>query len=124
MNKVCKQFEEHPEKIKNSKQNIPSTELLHEISDFFDAFSNPTRLKILFALLKEELCSCDLSEIAEISLSAVSHQLRILKDRKIISYRKEGKNVFYKLTDNHIKELLKTAKIHLQEEDKNGRKSL
>jgi DNA-binding transcriptional ArsR family regulator len=119
MNKVCKNFEEHPDKINASRKNIPNIELLHEISDFFDAFSNPTRLKILFALLKEELCTCDLSKIANMSLSAVSHQLRILKDRKIISYRKEGKNVFYKLTDDHIKKLIKTAKTHLTEGEKN-----
>lgn len=115
MKHVCDEFKQHPENIKIGKKNIPTIELLHQVSDFFDAFSTPTRLKILYSLSKQELCTCDLAEISEMSVSAVSHQLRILKDRSILSYRKEGKNVYYKLRDNHIIEILNVALTHLKE---------
>jgi DNA-binding transcriptional ArsR family regulator len=76
---------------------------------------DPTRLKILLALKEEELCTCDLSNITGLSVSAISHQLRVLKDRKIVNYRRDGKNVFYRLEDEHLKEILKVALEHLGE---------
>ncbi|AEC52502.1 transcriptional repressor smtb - like protein [Pyrococcus sp. NA2] len=115
MVEVCKVYEEHIDKILRVKKKLPKEELILEIADFFDALGNPTRLKILFALLEDELCTCDLSNITGLSVSAVSHQLRILKDRKIITYRKDGKNVFYKLNDEHIREILKVALEHMKE---------
>ncbi len=86
------------------------------MADFFDALGNPTRLKILLALMEAgELCTCDLSAITKLSVSAISHQLRILKDRKIVTYHKDGKNVFYRLDDEHIREILRIAIEHLSE---------
>jgi len=115
MKHKCDEFKQHPKNIKIGKEKIPNIDLLHQVSDFFDAFSTPTRLKILYSLSEQELCTCDLAEISEMSVSAVSHQLRILKDRFIISYRKEGKNVYYKLRDNHIIDLLNVSLIHIKE---------
>jgi len=115
MVEVCKVYEEHKEAIMKVKEKLPSDEIILEISDFFDALGNPTRLKILFALLEEELCTCDLSNITGLSISAISHQLRILKDRKLIKYRKDGKNVFYSLDDEHIKKILEIALAHREE---------
>ncbi|HDD31846.1 MAG: winged helix-turn-helix transcriptional regulator [Thermococcus sp.] len=112
---VCKVYEEHLDKILEAKKKLPEEELLLDVADFFDALGNPTRLKILFALLEEELCTCDLSNIAGLSVSAISHQLRILKDRKIVAYRKDGKNVFYHLDDEHVKEILNVALKHMEE---------
>lgn len=109
---ICKGFETHKDLIKKVKDSMPDVEVIHELADFFDALGNPTRLKILYALIEEELCTCDLSSITGLSLSAVSHQLRVLKDRKVVAYRKDGKNVFYKLDDEHIKGILKTALEH------------
>jgi len=91
-------------------------ELILDVANFFDALGNPTRLKILISLIREELCTNDLSEIVGLSISAISHQLRILKDRKIVAYRKEGKNVFYRLDDEHVKGILEAALEHLREE--------
>lgn len=103
------------DKILEVEKKLPEEELILDIADFFDALGNPTRLKILFALLEEELCTCDLSNITGLSVSAISHQLRILKDRKIVAYRKDGKNVFYRLDDEHIKDVLKIALKHVRE---------
>ncbi|CAB49845.1 ArsR/SmtB family transcription factor [Pyrococcus abyssi] len=116
MVEVCKVYEEHLDKIIEAKSRLPEDEKILEVSDFFDALGNPTRLKILFALMEAgELCTCDLSAITKLSVSAISHQLRILKDRKIVTYRKDGKNVFYRLDDEHIREILRTALNHLSE---------
>ncbi|RLF80672.1 transcriptional regulator [Thermococci archaeon] len=116
MTEVCKVYEEHADKILEAKKKIPEEELLLDVADFFDALGNPTRLKILLALMEAgELCTCDLSAITGLSVSAISHQLRILKDRKIVSYRKDGKNVFYRLDDEHIGEILNVALEHMRE---------
>ena len=116
MTEVCKVYEEHLDKILEAQSKIPEEETVLEVADFFDALGNPTRLKILLALMEAgELCTCDLSAITKLSVSAISHQLRILKDRKIVAYRKDGKNVFYRLDDEHIKEILRIAMVHLSE---------
>ncbi len=116
MTEVCKMYEEHIDKILKAQTKLPDDEAVLELADFFDALGNPTRLKILLALLNAgELCTCDLSAITKLSVSAISHQLRILKDRKIVTYRKDGKNVFYRLDDEHITEILKVALKHMEE---------
>ncbi len=115
MTEVCKVYEEHLDKILEAQKKLPEEETILEISDFFDALGNPTRLKILFALIEDELCTCDLSNITGLSVSAISHQLRILKDRKIVAYRKDGKNVFYRLDDEHVRKILKVALRHMEE---------
>lgn len=111
----CNEYNKLPLSIGNAKNSLPSIEILHQVSDFFDAFSTPTRLKILYSLMNQELCTCDLSDICEMSLSAISHQLRILKDRKLIVFRKEGKNVYYSLDDKHILDILKISIEHINE---------
>ncbi|NJE09008.1 transcriptional regulator [Thermococcus sp. M39] len=115
MVEVCKVYEEHEEKIAKVKEKLPNDKLIVEMANFFDAFGDATRLKILLALMEEELCTCDLSNITGLSVSAISHQLRVLKDRRIVSYRREGKNVFYRLDDGHIREILKIALKHMEE---------
>ena len=115
MSEMCTAYEEHKDKIEVSVKNMPKDEEMLEMADFFDALGNPTRLKILLAISDVELCTCDLSVITGLSSSAISHQLRILKDRKIVSRRKDGKNVFYRLDDEHISAILRTAMGHMRE---------
>jgi DNA-binding transcriptional ArsR family regulator len=117
---ICGEHEEHRTRIAAGRQRVPGREALLEVADFLDALGNPTRLKILYALTGAELCTCDLASIAELSVSAISHQLRILRDRKIISFRKEGKNVFYRLRDQHIVDLLSVALEHMEEGPTHG----
>ncbi|NOZ12964.1 MAG: helix-turn-helix transcriptional regulator [Acidobacteria bacterium] len=115
MTEICREHEEHRGRIENGRKHVPNRETILEISDFFAALGNPTRLGILYALSGGELCTCDLSVVSELSVSAVSHQLRILRDRKLISFRKEGKNVFYRLRDSHIVDVLSVALEHMEE---------
>ncbi len=115
MTQICLQIEKHSEKIAAAKLQLGNPELILEISDIFAALGNPTRLSILYALSATELCTCDLAEIVGLSDSAISHQLRILRDRKLIAFRKSGKNVFYRLKDSHVAGLLSMALEHLQE---------
>ena len=112
---ICKEHEEHLDNIARGKARVPDRETLLELSDFFAALGNPTRLAILYALSVTELCTCDLASVTGLSVSAVSHQLRLLRDRRIVSFRKSGKNVFYRLRDRHIVEVLFLALEHFME---------
>jgi DNA-binding transcriptional ArsR family regulator len=111
----CKSVEKHAEKIENAREAMSPDELVVDLANFLSTFGDSTRIKILLALEKEELCTCDLAEITGLSTSAISHQLRLLKDRKIVKFRKEGRNVFYSLDDEHISEILRVARKHLEE---------
>ncbi len=115
MSEICEIHEEHRELIEKAMERMPEDEEMLMAADFFDALGNPTRLKILMAIMEVELCTCDLSAVTGLSTSAISHQLRILKDRRIVAYRKEGRNVFYRLDDRHIREILRKAMEHLSE---------
>ncbi len=120
MVEVCRAFEEHSDLVARGRGAVPDREAVLEVSDFFAGMGNPTRLTILFALTGAELCTCDLSEITGLSVSAVSHQLRILRDRRLVAYRKEGKNVFYRLKDTHVADLLSVALRHTLERGHHG----
>lgn len=114
---VCCKYEEHDDKIRMARKNMPDEEIVLDISNFFDALGNPTRVKILLAIMDVELCTCDLSTITGLSISAISHHLRILKDRHIVTYRKDGKNVFYRLDDRHITDIVNKTLEHLGESE-------
>ena len=115
MTGTCRTFQEHADKIERAKAALPSDETLIELANFFDALGDATRIRIVLALTREELCTCDLSKLVGLSVSAVSHQLRVLKDRRIVAYRKEGKNVFYRVDDDHIRAIVEIALTHLKE---------
>ncbi len=115
MAEVCKTFEKHEDKIEKTLKKLPDDETIVDIANFFDALGDATRVKIVLALMQEELCTCDLSKITGLSVSAISHQLRVLKDRRIVTYRREGKNVFYKIDDDHIQKIVETTLVHLRE---------
>jgi len=112
---TCQQHERHAELLAAGRRRLPDPDSLHEVADYFDALGNPTRLKLLFALTGAELCTCDLAAVAGLSVSAVSHQLRLLRDRRLIASRKVGKNVFHHLRDDHVADLLAVALAHQQE---------
>ncbi len=113
MAEVCKVYETNAERIARARRTLPGDDVIHEMADFFDAMGNPTRLKILLALMSGELCTCDLMVITGLSVSAVSHQLRILRDRRVVKYRREGRNVYYSLDDEHIKQILRVGLSHI-----------
>lgn len=94
---------------------MPASEDIDGLSDFFKIFSDPTRVRILLALDSGEMCVCDISEALSMSMSATSHQLRMLRDANLVTYRKEGKNAVYSLCDDHVKLVLEMALEHIRE---------
>ena len=105
----------HKEKVKHVKNNMPEDELIYDLAELFKVFADSTRMKIIYALLEEELCVCDIAAIVGTTQSAISHQLRILKQSKLVKYRKEGKIVYYSLDDEHISEIVKKGREHIEE---------
>lgn len=113
---VCQENCPHLAKIHEVEVNkIPREEML-TLSEMFKLFSDETRLRIICGLLNTELCVCDLCELLNLNQSAVSHQLQLLRGSKLVKYRKEGKQVFYSLEDNHIESIIKIAIAHMREE--------
>ena len=94
---------------------MPDDEVLYELADLFRVFGDSTRIKILYALHDSELCVQDIADAVQLSQSAVSHQLRVLKDSKLVRFRREGKTVFYALDDDHVRSILSMGMDHIEE---------
>lgn len=105
----------NPDLVEKVKPNMPKINLLFELSDFFKVMGDSTRLRLLWALEEEELCVGDLAVILEMTKSAVSHQLKVLRTAKLVKSRKIGKNVYYSLDDHHVKTVLEKALEHVCE---------
>lgn len=97
------------------RTEMPDESMLFELSDFFRIFGDQTRLRILYALSKNELCVCDLAKLLGASQSAVSHQLQVLRSHRLVKYRRDGKTVYYSLDDGHIFSILDIGIKHLEE---------
>ena len=95
--------------------HMPKEEELYELADLFKIFSDPTRIKILYVLSESELCVCDIAEKLDMTQSAISHQLKILKQSKLVKNRREGKAIFYSLADSHVKSIMRQGLDHVQE---------
>lgn len=93
----------------------PAEEHLYDLAELFKVFGDSTRIKILYALVETELCVGDLAQILNLSQSAVSHQLKILKDAKLVKFRREGKIIFYSLDDDHVRTILNMGMEHVEE---------
>lgn len=105
----------HTEHVEQVQNHLPSQEFLYDLAELFKVFGDSTRIKILYALLEQELCVCDLAQLLTVSQSAVSHQLRILKQRKLVRFRREGKVIYYALDDDHVRAILSMGTQHLKE---------
>ena len=97
------------------QENIPDKETLEQIAELFKGFADPTRVRILTLLQQRELCVTDIAEAVELTQSAVSHQLRMLKQMHLIKFRREGKNIWYSLADDHVKTILRMGLEHVLE---------
>lgn len=115
-NLVCKVNLIHEDQVRIAKEALPDEDMLKYLAEFFKIFGDLTRTKILFALEKRELCVCDLSALLEMSQSAVSHQLRFLKNYRVVKTRRDGKVIYYSLDDDHISHILKCGLDHAMEE--------
>ncbi len=102
-------------KVKKTKAKLPHSDETSQIAGIFKLLGDPTRLKIILALIENELCVCDLAAVINSTVSAVSHQLRLLKSEKLIKFRKDGKMAYYSIDDNHIKNLIDQLREHLNE---------
>ena len=111
----CEHNHKDTEEIKNILLQMPSAESFSTLADFFKAFSEPGRLKIIQALSKHELCVCEIADIVGMTQSAVSHQLRYLKNINILSCRREGKSIIYNLKDSHILHIFAEGLVHINE---------
>lgn len=111
----CDVLQVHEDVVRQVTQEIPPEETLYDLADFFKVFSDSSRIKILYALMQSEMCVCDLASALEMSQSAISHQLRILKQQDLVKYRREGKSVFYSLSDDHIKTIMCQGYHHIME---------
>jgi ArsR family transcriptional regulator len=114
-NGVCKTMFVHEETVKAVMESMPGEELLCELADFFKVVGDTTRIKILQALLVAEMCVCDLSSLLKMSQSAVSHQLRTLRLADLVTFRKQGKAVFYSLKDEHVRQIIHLGLQHALE---------
>jgi ArsR family transcriptional regulator, lead/cadmium/zinc/bismuth-responsive transcriptional repressor len=112
---ICKETVVNYEKVEAVKNELPSTREIADLSEIFKVLGDPTRLKIVLALAKEELCVCDLATLVNLSVSAISHQLRLLRNLRLVKYRKSGKMVYYMLDDDHIESIINQALIHIRE---------
>ena len=121
---VCEIYYVNEDHVRIARQALsPEREIL-SLAETFKTLGDPTRVKVLQALSVKELCVCDLARLLGISESATSHQLRVLRNKKLVRYRKEGKMAFYSLDDEHIDVLMKVALQHVREEvDHDGKRA-
>lgn len=105
----------HEDVVNEVKKKIPEDEMIYDLAEFFKVFADSTRMKIIYALMENELCVCDIASIVQTTQSAISHQLRLLKQAKLVKFRKEGKVVYYSLDDEHISQIVKKGREHIEE---------
>ncbi len=111
----CECEEVNTEAVESRKEKKPELPTLYELSDFFKIFGDSTRISILFAIDEGEMCVCDIAALLGMTKSAVSHQLKILRQSKLVTYRKVGKNVYYSLADDHVRDIIEKALEHIRE---------
>ena len=106
---------DHSELLKNIKKDMPADELLQDLGDLFKIFGDTTRIKIMYALYEGEMCVCAISELLNMTQSAISHQLKTLKDANLVSARRDGKEIYYSLSDEHVKSIIAEGFEHITE---------
>ncbi|HYE83600.1 MAG TPA: metalloregulator ArsR/SmtB family transcription factor [Clostridia bacterium] len=105
----------HEEVVVRVRENMPEEETLYDLAELFKVFGDTTRIKILCALFESEMCVCDIAALLCMNQSAISHQLRVLKQARLVKYRKDGKVVYYSLDDDHIKQMFDQGLVHVRE---------
>ena len=111
----CGYYHVHEDIIEKVNKNMPDEEVLYDLAELFKIFGDSTRIKILYALLESEMCVCDIATLLNMTQSATSHQLRALKQSKLVRYRREGKTVFYSLADSHVVTIINQGVEHIAE---------
>ncbi len=112
----CEQQEIHEELLEKVNRTMPEETELYDLAELFKVFGDSTRIRILFVLFEVEVCVCDLAAVLNMTQSAISHQLKILKINKLVKSRREGKSIFYSLADNHVRSIIAQGREHIEEE--------
>lgn len=113
---VCEENRTHEDLLEKVRENMPEDDVLFDLAELFKIFGDSTRIRILFVLFESEVCVCDLASALNMTQSAISHQLRILKQNKLVKSRREGKSVFYSLSDEHVRTIIGNGMEHVTEE--------
>ncbi len=113
---ICDSYEVHEELVEKVMANMPEEETLIDLAELFKIYGDSTRIRILFVLFEAEVCVCDLADMLGMTQSAVSHQLRILKQSKLVKNRRSGKSVFYSLADDHVRTIIAQGLDHIRED--------
>ena len=111
----CECNEVHEELLKIVNETMPEETELYDLAELFKVFGDSTRIRILFVLFEAEVCVCDLAKVLNMTQSAISHQLRILKQNKLVNSRREGKSLFYSLADGHVRTIIAQGREHIEE---------
>lgn len=112
---ICEFMHVHEEIVQKVEKVMPDEQQLVDLSEFFKIFGDSTRIKILYVLSQSEMCVCDIATLLQMGQSAISHQLRILKQMRLVKFRRDGKTVFYSLSDDHIQTILAQGMEHINE---------
>ena len=111
----CDVVHSHKEIVLKTHKQMPSEDELYDLAELFKVFGDSTRIKILFALFEQEMCVCDIADTLEMTQSAISHQLKILKQSKLVGNRREGKSIIYFLADDHVRTIIDQGLNHIEE---------
>ena len=106
---------EHEHTLSLKKEELPDEDTLNDLAELFKVFGDSTRIKILYVLLQGEMCVADISALLDMSLSAISHQLRVLKHSRLMKYRRDGRTVYYALADDHVRTMMDQGFDHINE---------
>lgn len=105
----------HSDIVEKVQRSMPDEEELYDLAELYKVFADSTRIKILYVLFESEMCVCDIAQLLEMSQSAISHQLRVLKQAKLVKFRRDGKTVFYSLADDHVRTIMDQGIEHIEE---------
>ena len=112
---ICENLIIHTDEIEKIKKDFPKDSLLEKMALFYKIFGDSTRVRILYALDKAELCVCDISALLGMTVSAVSHQLKLLRESDLVKTRRQGKEVYYSLSDEHVQKIIECGMEHILE---------
>ena len=111
----CEYMHVHEDIVNTVQEQMPEEELLYDLAELYKVFGDTTRIKILYVLFEQEMCVCDIAQILNMTMSAISHQLRVLKQAGLVKYRRDGKAVFYALADDHVRTIIGMGMEHIEE---------
>ena len=112
---ACEEHHVHPQLLEHVRMDMPDEERLYDLAELFKVFGDTTRIRILYVLFEAEMCVCDIAQILNMTQSAISHQLRVLKQAHLVRSRRVGKQIYYSLADDHVRTILGQGMDHIEE---------